>query len=75
MPARKGYLTPRTTAKTLSLGKAQNLPYPSSRPPTSTRTPGSNRPRTARPRTATSTTGSDSHIIVAVTEGRHLSFL
>ena len=71
MPARKGFLTPGTTARTPSLAKAQDVsPYPTSRP-TSTRTGTSNRPRTARPRTATSTTGSDSHIIAAVTEGTY----
>jgi len=70
MPARKGFLTPGTTARTPSLAKAQISPYPTSRP-TSTRTGTSNRPWTARPRTVTLTTGSDSHIIAAVTEGTY----
>jgi len=63
-PASTGFRTP-------SLPRVQTAPYASSRPVSAARPPtASSRPRTARPRTATSTTGNDTNVIAAITEGR-----
>ena len=62
---------PPTAASASSLSRTQTTPYPLNRP-LSRSTQGTGRPRTARPRTATSTTGNDTNVIGAVTEGTNI---